>query len=197
MITMEFEELQKIWDGQNNEPLYVFNIKALHNRILSKKKNAGHIANFSELLLILVNFGAGGFVIAMTMFSQKVNVFMYLVAGWMFITALYVLASRVHRIKATHRFDRSMLGDLNHAISDASYQVRLAQLMRWNIFPIATLVLLGMWNSGKPIWIAAIILVFFAITYYASGWENNIYKRKKRELEVLQKKLINEDTMTA
>src|SRR4051794_28721596 len=43
--TMEFEEMQKIWSMQNNEALYVINEKALHNRILSKKKSASHIVN--------------------------------------------------------------------------------------------------------------------------------------------------------
>src|SRR4051812_47574418 len=43
MITMEFDEMKKIWDSQNNEPLYAINEKALYNRILSKKKQAHHI----------------------------------------------------------------------------------------------------------------------------------------------------------
>jgi len=30
------------------------------------------------------------------------------------------------------------------------------------------------------------------LSYYAGGWEHNTYKRKKRELEILQKKLGNE-----
>ena len=74
----------------------------------------------------------------------------------------------------------------------ASYQVRISQIMRWNILPIAGFTLLGLWEGGKPIWIAVIVLLFFALTYYAGGWEHNIYKRKKRELEILQKKLGNE-----
>jgi hypothetical protein len=193
MITMEFEELQKIWDSQNNEPLYAINVNALHNRILSKKKRAGHIANFSELLLIVVNIGAGGLILGMNIFKQNTNVFMYLISVWMFISALYTLAGRIRRIKGEYRFDRSMLGDLNHAISTASYQVRLSQIMRWNILPIGIFSLLGIWDSGKPVWIAALILVFFALTYYASGWEHRIYKARKRELEVLQKKLKSEE----
>ncbi len=36
MITMEFDEMKKIWDAQNNQPLYVIDEKALHNRIQSK-----------------------------------------------------------------------------------------------------------------------------------------------------------------
>ena len=37
---MEFDELKQVWDSQNNELLYAINEQALHNRILSKKKQA-------------------------------------------------------------------------------------------------------------------------------------------------------------
>lgn len=191
---MEFEELQKIWDVQNNEPLYAINSQALHNRILSKKKRAYHTTNFSELLLIFVNFATGCFILGMDFFTQKENIFMHLMSAWMFITALYVLASRFRRIKGEYRFDRSMLGDLGHAISMATYQVRLGRIMRWNILPIGILTFLGVWDSGKPVWMAALLLIFFAIAHYAGGWELNIYKSRKRELEILQKKLKEEET---
>jgi Flp pilus assembly protein TadB len=192
MITMEFEELQKIWDTQNNEPLYAINEKALHNRILSKKKQGLHITNISELLSIIVNAGAGCFIFGVNFFKHSGNMFMYILSAWMFICALYLLVSRLRRVKANQRFDRSISGDLNNAISVATYQVRLSQMMRWNILPTGTLITLGVWNGGKSVWLAAGMLLFFVLTYYASAWEHNIYKRKKRELEMLKSKLDNE-----
>ena len=114
---------------------------------------------------------------------------MYLMAAWMFATALYSLVSRIRRIKGDHRFDRSMQGDLHHAISVATYQVRLSQIMRWNILPVGVLTLLGIWEGGKSFWIAGFILIAFVLVHYASAWEHGIYKARKRELEILQKKL--------
>ena len=189
---MEFEELRKIWDAQDNQPLYAINEKAMYNLILSKKKQAHHITNISELLLIFVNLGAGIMTLAMNLFKQSVNLSLYFLSAWMLATALYTLVRRNQRIKGNQQFDRSISGDLSHAISMASYQVRISQIMRWNIVPIAAFTFLGLWEGGKPIWIALIVLLFFALTYYAGGWEHNIYKKKKRELEILQKKLGNE-----
>lgn len=191
---MEFEEIKKIWDMQNNEALYAINEKALHNRILSKKRSAGHIANFSELLSIFVNLGTGLFVLGTALFRPGANVFMYLMAAWTFITALYLLVSRIRRMKAENQFDRSMLGDLNHAISNATYQVRLSRIMLWNALPIGILLLFGFWEAGKlSVWIVAFMLVFFVFVYYAGGWEYNIYKNRKRELETLRKKLEDDE----
>ena len=186
---MEFDELQKIWDVQNNEPLYAINEKALHNRILSKKNQARHITNISELLLIIVNLASGSFVLGINLFKQHGNIFMYVMAAWMFATALYSLLIRIRRIKGNSQFDRSMHGDLNHAISVATYQVRLSQIMRWNILPIGALSLLGVWEGGKLFWVVGLMGVFFALTWYASRWEHRIYKSRKRALEILQKKL--------
>jgi hypothetical protein len=154
---------------------------------------ARHITNISELLLIIVNLGAGSFVLGINLSSRHGNIFMYLMAAWMFATSLYSLISRIRRVKGTHRFDRSMHGDLDHAISVATYQVRLSQIMRWNILPIAALVLLGLWEGRKPLWAIGLIVICFAFTYYASGWEHRIYKSRKRELEILQEKLETKD----
>jgi len=192
MIIMEFEELKKIWDAQTNQPLYAINEKAMYNHILSKKKQAHHITNISELLIIFVNICSGSFVLGMNYFGQSGNIFMYLLSAWMFGSALFMLVNRIRRIKGNNRFDRSLSGDLDHAISVAAYQVHISQIMRWNILPIAALTMLGLWEGGKPVWIAVCVLLFFALTHLAGGWEHNIYKRKKRELEILQKKLDNE-----
>jgi len=191
-MSMEFEELQQIWNSQDKQPLYVINEEALHRRIEAKKRTTYHITNTTELLLIIVNFVSGSFILGMNFTSQRENTFMYVLAAWMFGTALYSLGSRMLRIRGSNRFDRSMRGDLNYAISVATYQVRLSQLMRWNILPIGALSLLGMWDGGKSVWAAIAILMFFLLAYFASGWEHNIYKSKKRELEVLQSKLENE-----
>ena len=186
---MEFDEMKKIWDSQNNEPLYAINVKALHNRILSKKKTGYHITNTSELLLIIVNAAAGLFILSVNFSKPGVNIYRYLLAAWMLLTALYMLVSRIRRIKGSHRFDQSLLGDLSNAISLAIYQIRLSQIGRWNILPIGVLSILWLWESGKPTVVIVVIAIFFAFAAYATRWEHSIYKNRKRELEILQKKL--------
>lgn len=191
---MEFEEIKKIWDMQNNETLYAINETALYNRILSKKRSVGHIANFSELLIIFTNMATGFLVLGMGLVRSSANIFTYLLSAWAIGTALYISVSRARRKKNENRFDRSMLGDLHHAISNARYQVWLSGIMIWSIIPIVTLILLDFWKSEKlSVWIAIFMPVFCVIVYFASRWEHGIYKKRKRELENLQQKLENEE----
>ncbi len=189
---MEFDELKQVWDSQNNEFIYAINTQALHNRILSKKKQAHHITNISELLLIIVNMGAGYFVFQMNLSRHGENIFMYLLAAWLLGISWYLLFSRISRLKKDKQFDLSMHGDLNYAISVATYQVRLSLLGRWSILPVGLFTLLALWQSGKSIWIIVVISLFFALTTYASRWEHGIYKARKRELEILKGKLESE-----
>jgi hypothetical protein len=186
---MEFEEMKKIWDDQTQSPLFVINEHALHNRVLTKKSQAGHIAGFSEVLAIFVNLVGGGVVLGMNLLSKNINTWLNAMAGWMFVTAIYVIVNRVKRISAEGTFDRSIAGDLDHAIKTATYQVRFSYMMRWNILPIAILLLCGMWESGKSVWLVAGLVIFMAVTFYASGWEHNFYERRKQELETLRGKL--------
>ena len=190
---MEFEELQKIWDAQNNQPLYVINEQALHNRIVAKKRQVAHIAGFTEWLLMVVNVTTGVFLLQVN-FTKHNYVFVYLLAVWLFGSALYVLISRLRRMRELHRFNRTLLGDLQQALATASYQVRIAHIMRWNVLPVAILVLLIIWEGRKPLWVALIVALLFMGTFYASRWELLIYKRKKRELEALQQKLLEEES---
>ena len=189
---MEFDELKQVWDSQNNELLYAINEQALHNSILSKKKQAYHITSVSELLMIIVNMGAGYFVFQMNLSHHSGNIFMYLLAAWMLGVSWYLFFHRIQRLKKDKQFDRSMHGDLNYAISVASYQVRLSLLGRWSILPIGLFTLLGLWESGKSVWIIVAILIFFVLTNYGARWEHGIYKTRKLELEILKEKLEKE-----
>ncbi len=189
---MEFNEMKKIWDTQNNEPIYGINEAALHRHILAKQRQGYHITHISELLSIIVYGFTGCVVMLMGKGYAAAAIFMYLLAAWMLGSSLYVLVSRIRRINADRQYDRSMLGDLRHAIAVAGYQVGLSRLLRWNMLPVALLILLGLYTGGKSLWAVLGMAVFFVFTWYASGWEHHIYESRKRSLEALQDKLQNE-----
>jgi hypothetical protein len=186
---MEFDEMKKIWSTQDNEPLYAINEAALHKRILSGRNKGEYITNITELLSIVVNFGAGAFILSHNMFGSR-NVYLYVLGTWMFITGIYCLIGRVRRRRGEQQFDRTMLGDLDHSVSIATYQVRFSGLMRWNILPIGGLILRSVWDSDKAIGLAIGLALFFMLTFYASGWEHNYYKSRLRNVQQLRKMLL-------
>jgi hypothetical protein len=186
---MEFDEMKKIWDAQNNQPLYVIDEKALHNRIQSKMNSALHFANINEWLLIMINLGAGGLLLGLNRFKPGANIFMYIESAWMFATVVYLVVSRIRRINASRRFDRSIHGDLDHAISLVSYQLRLSRIMRLNLLPMGAIMIFSGWEGGKLFKVGLVILVSFALAFYVGSKGDRVNKRRKRELQVLKEKL--------
>lgn len=192
---MEFDELKKIWDTQNNQPMYAINEKALHRRVIAKKKSASKIANWMEVILIGVNLVGGSMLLFGVLFKGKEDeTFIYLLMAIMYVTPLYLFYKRSKRKKFESQFERTMMGDLEHALSNASYSEVLSRTMQVYFAFIAILTLFSLWFDKNTSLIPMIgFALLFIFTLYASTWEHKIYVRKRRELEKL-KKTLEEDS---
>jgi hypothetical protein len=186
---MEFDEMKKIWDAQNNQPLYTFDEKALHNRIRSKMKIMLRFTSVSEWFLVMINLGTGGILLGFNRFKPGTNLFLYLEAAWTFALAVYLVSHHIRRVKAGRRFDRSVHGDLDHAISIANYQMRLSQIIRWNFVPMGVIMIFSGWESGQLLKVSAVILASYTLAFYVTSKGYRFNKRRKRELQVLRGKL--------
>jgi len=193
---MNFEELQKIWDTQNKQTLYAINETAMYNHIMQKQRQARHITHVSELLTMIVNAGVGIFIAITNATSNRTSIALYVLSAWLIACAVFILRGRIQRLHGNRQFDRSMNGELAHALAVATQQVKHSRLMRLNILPIAILLLLGLWETDKPIWIAGATAALFLLSYYASGWEHNLYENRRRSLENLQSSLTQNATPT-
>ncbi len=188
---MEFDELKKIWDTQNNKPMYVINEEALHRRVVAKKKSASKIANWMEVILIGANLIAGSMLLFAVLFKGKEHeTFIYLMLVVMLATPIYLLYKRSKRKKFENQFELTITGDLEHALSNASYSEVLSRTMQVYFAFIAILTLLSLWIDKNTSLVSMIgFSLFFLITLYASTWEHKIYVRKRRELDKLKKTL--------
>ncbi len=185
---MEFDEMKKIWDAQNNQPLYTIDEEALRGRIQRKKNN--FLVNIVEWLLI-ISYLACSLLVGVNSFTPRANIFVSLVAAWMFAIVVYLAVIRIRRIKGGRRFDRSIHGDLDHAIYLISYQMRIARVLNWNLLPVGVLIIFSVWETGKLLLISAVILAVYSIVLYASSKSLSGHRRRKRALQVLKEKLEN------
>lgn len=187
---MEFDEMKKIWNTQNNEPMYAINEAALHKRIQAKKHRASRTVNLTEIGLIIINIITPVVLLfKTTLGNEPVNT--YLLAAFMASVAGYLIISRIRRKQQENQFDRSMLGDLNYAIANANYQVIIARKVLWWYFlPIAAISLLSFQHVGSVL----IILVAVALAFLLGKWElNRCHLPRKRELEDLRNTLTKEE----
>jgi len=186
---MEFDEMKKIWDAQNNQPLYVIDEKAMHNRIQSKKNTVLHFTSMTEWGLIMINLCTAGLLVNFNPLKSGPDIFLTLEAAWMVGLVIYLAVSRIRRIKASLQFDRSIHGDLDHAISLAGYQMRICQIIRWNFLPMGAIMIFSGWEAGKLFKVGAVILISYTLAFYVASKGYRANKRRKHELQSLKEKL--------
>lgn len=192
---MEIDELQKTWDQQDEKSLYVIDQKRLQDLILSKKKTATKTSNLSEVFLMMANIIAPVILVVITQIKGSSNLFSYSLAILMLCTAAYIFTGRLKRLKSEAVFDKSMHGDLLLALSNATFQVRLSQIMRWYTLPVGVLTLLAMWDSETSLLSFLLILLLFGIAWVAGRWEHQFYVRKMKDLEILKEQLTSHDNI--
>ena len=56
---MEFEDMKKIWDEQNNENIYAINESELHSRVIRNKKRVRRMVNKFEWTLFIAMICCG------------------------------------------------------------------------------------------------------------------------------------------
>ena len=189
-MAMEFEEIKKIWDTQNNEPMYAINEETLHNRIRAKSRQASRKSNITDVGLIVVAITTA--ILLLVIGNQSFYDYFSVVA--LMLISVYVVMGRIRRKKRENQFDRTILGDLDQAIANTSYEATRAKtFVWWFILPVAIPSLLNMMQAGTPIWKWVIIPFAFLLSYWLVNWEfRRKHLPKKRELESLREMLTSE-----
>ncbi len=188
---MKFEDMKKIWDEQKQQHLYVIDEKLLHENILAKKRGASRFINRMEWLAIFANLFAGGVIITANMYSHPGAVYVNFTGIVMIAAAVYFFIRRLIRIKNDNQFDRTMLGDLEHAIRNASYRAQLSfiLLMYWIIFGILFVIVFI--QEGKSLLQISLAIVFCIVVWFLGRWEHRSWHlANKKRLEAMRKKLI-------
>jgi len=187
---MEFEELKKIWDTQNNETLYVINEEALHKRIRVKRNRARWISNTNEIGLIVIAVVTS----SLLFIIGSGSIYSYLSAFAMLLIGVYVLLGRIRRKRRENQFDRSILGDLDEAISNVSNEISRAKtFVWWFIVPVAIPALLNISQGDASLWKWLLMPFAFALSYFLVRWElSRVQIPRKKELLSLRDKLTEE-----
>ncbi|WP_425390810.1 hypothetical protein [Ekhidna sp.] len=190
---MEFDEMQKIWNEQKGETMYAINESALHKSISRKKTAASKRINVVEIMLMIIN-STVSIVLFTDAIMDKEGPWDYAGAIIMALTVVFLLYFRNKRKKKENTFDRTMMGELDHAISNSGSMVRIATLMiYYYLIPV------GIFTFGKMLYFGAdiekwlLIIGMFALAFFLVRWERKaMHIPRKQSLISLKKKLMEE-----
>ena len=191
---MEFEDMKKIWDEQNNENIYTINESELHLRLIRNKRKIKRMINGFELTCLIAMICCGLLAAVMgilhNQFYKLANAFIFLmVAG-------YIYKSRLDRIKYEGLSNLSLLDDLEQAIRSIDYHAkRHKYFIIWYILPVfITIIVNAAFSYSKPWWLWVIFLSFFIFAHWAVKKELRCkILPKKEDLLHLRTLLLKEE----
>ena len=191
---MEFEDMKKIWDEQNNENIYAINESELHSRVIRNKKRVRRMANKFEWTLFIAMICCG--LLTAVMGILHVQLFKLANAFIFFMIAGFIYKSRYDRIKYEGQSNLSLLGDLEQAIRSIDYHAkRQKNFFFWYMLPIFfTIIINATFGFSKPWWLWVLFLGFFTFAYWAIKKELSCrILPKKEDLLHLRSLLLKDD----
>jgi len=164
---MEFEDMKKIWDEQNNENIYAINESELHRRVIRKKNRVKRMINKFELTCLIAMICCA--LLATTMGILHNQWYKLGDALIFFMVAGYIYKSRRDRIKYEGQSNLSLLEDIEQAIRSIDYHAkRHKYFILWYMLPIfLTIIVNAAFSYSKPWWLWVAFLALFAFAYWA------------------------------
>jgi hypothetical protein len=192
MNTMEFEDIKKIWDTQNNKPMYAINETALHERIHRHKNKTGWLAHINELGMMFIATVTGGFLLIDAIYDEG-KAYSYVGGLAFLVIGVFVFISRHNRKRNENRFDQSMLGELEEAIKNAGYLVTFAKTFSWWFLLPAAIFSFPNLALNNASWEKYLLVIgSFLLSYLVVTWElRKVHLPRKRKLEALKEKLTD------
>ncbi|WP_436517186.1 hypothetical protein [Ekhidna sp. To15] len=189
---MEFDEMQKIWNEQKGETMYAINETALHKSITRKKNAASKRIDMVENWISLINGTVAVFLFIDAL--DDPHYWDFVGSAMMLATVIYIQISRYKRLKAENMFDRSMFGELDHAIANTNSIIHISRMMvigylvPFSFFYILKMIVIEA-SLEKWLLVTGMYILSFVLIY----WERKkMHIPRKENLEVLKKKLMEE-----
>lgn len=171
---MEFEDMQKVWNSQSQQPLYVMDEKAMHKRVNDYQSGVVRMGSIVEIGLVVVALFVAVFYGIEGILADQLY---QLPGSAIFLgVAVYVVRTRSSRKAAEGNSDRTVLGDLNLSIRSLEYQIRRQKrFIWWFMAPAFLLILIQALFSeqGKPWYVWLMMAVAGGFGYWLTRWELN------------------------
>jgi hypothetical protein len=190
-----FEEMQSIWESQNDEKLFAVDDTALHAYIKRKGRTTRSLLELFEWIMIALNLLVG-VALAVDFLSDHGSGYRLILPVTYLTFSAYALLRRLKRQANEVRFKPTLLGELDKAIWQIDYLIRQGQtMMTWYVLPLVFALSITMFYSQKSLWTLVPTLALIPLCYFGIRWEiNKWHLPKKRDLEALRETLIAQET---
>lgn len=185
---MEFKDLQKVWNQENQQPMYVFDQEAVNQMVTRRARAVERLAAINEWGMIIVAVVTS----VALLIVGKDGAYAILAAVVMLCTGGYVWWQRVQRLRRQETMGQSVLEEMEQAIANAKYLVRFAQTFAyWFLLPTAVVTFFRMSQKDTSLGHWVLIIGCFVLSYLLVQWElGKKHRPRLQRLEELRRKLV-------
>lgn len=189
---MEFEEMQAIWNQQDDANLFAIDQAALHAQIARKSRWVERKQTIFEALMVGGNVLAGILILLVSALKEAGP-------GYLLLGALYLGYALVGfglgraRRREEARFAPTMLGELDKAIWQNERLIRHGKsIILWYGLPVVGLGAVVMGTSLNVTAGVIFLLVMVTLMYFGGRWEiNSWYRPQAQSLAALREALVS------
>lgn len=186
---MDFEDLQKVWNQENNQPMYVFDQEAVNRMVARRARSVERLATINEWGMIIV----AAITSCLLILTGSDGAYRILAAVVMLGTGIYVWWQRQQRLSRKAMLGKSVAEEIDQAVANAQYLVRFAQtFVYWFLLPTAAVTLFRMSRKDPDLWKWGLIIGCFVLSYVLVQIELR-WKHKPRlsRLQELRSKIMS------
>lgn len=159
---MDFEDLQKVWNQENNQPMYVFDQEALNRMVARRARSVSRLATINEWGMMIVALVTSGLLVL----TGSDGAYRILAAVVMLGTGAYVWWQRQQRLSRQETLGKAVAQEIDQAVANAQYLVRFAQTFSyWFLLPTAGITLFRMSRKNPDLWQWGLIIGCFILSY--------------------------------
>lgn len=193
---MNFEEMQVIWDSQKEQPMYAFDLDAMHREVQRKAGRIERAVSLTELSMIALMFVVAC-VHAADPVLEGTHTYKFFGSAVLLGVAAWMWSKRRRRLKGEAHYEASLRGDIDRSLSQVNYHLGLANGFHWLFLMPASVILItdmSLADSGPTAMKIFIAVGGFALAYGLISLEPRcVHLPNKRALESLKTKLLSED----
>jgi len=190
MSNMDFEDIQSLWNSQNDKDHFAINQEALHTTIRQKGKNINRLVQFFEWVMMGINFAVALWLLYAHPITNETGYRLILPIAYLAF-AVIALVFRLRRRQEEKHFPHTILGELDKALSQIDYLIRQGYAVTWwYMMPFVLVIGITAWFNTKY-WPALVFTVLLIpVSYLGVRWEiNKFHLPKKRALEAIRDQL--------
>jgi hypothetical protein len=191
---MDFEQMQLVWDREKSRTLYALDLDALHASVRKRGRRIAAGVEAMEIGMIAISIFLAGFLVSEPLLRGD-DPQQYASAAVLLGVAVYLVVGRVQRRARERMFASSLRGDLERAIAQVDYHIQRVRTFHWWFFlPSFLTIVIGQAfeDEIKSTWVWLLVLAAFPLGIWVARRELRCLLPRKRELEALRAKLVDE-----